>query len=379
MVHNNLITCGWITAEIWPTESVHALTTCDLEGHCTPKDLRPEHNPPSSMAPFRIYSYDIEAMPYYDAAENKFHFPEPHRDPITTIGVVWFTMTEPNKRHQAVFMFEPDGTQCSTLPVLTDAPDEYDPSHTEVFSFRNEQDMIQGFAEHMCHIDPDFITGYNINSFDNMYMMRRAKRLRSRMWSRRKDFETTVREIYKHSNQKGGRKSYESSIKGRVWADLLPIMLEDHKEKSYKLDYMASLFLQTKKVHIDYEDIPKMQKTAEGRVKLAIYCVKDSWLPCELIVKLSKMINAISMSQVTHVSVQDVLSRGQQIRTLTLMLVFILKRTEKNRLHPRYFIPSTEDLGEIQKFKGALVIKPIRAFIKSQWQRLILPASILQS
>ena len=94
-----------------------------------------------------------------------------------------------------------------------------------------------------------------------------------------------------------------------------------------------SLFLQTNKVHIDYEDIPKMQKTAEGRVKLAIYCVKDSWLPCELIVKLSKMINAISMSQVTHVSVQDVLSRGQQIRTLTLMLVFILKRTENNRLH----------------------------------------------
>ena len=95
-------------------------------------------------------------------------------------------------------------------------------------------------------------------------------------------------------------------------------------------------------------------------MELAIYCVKDAWLPCRLIVKLSKMINAISMSQVTGVSLNDVLSRGQQIRSLTMMLAYILRRK-----HIRYYIPSSNNASDSNDtFEGAVVITPLKGFYR---------------
>ena len=65
--------------------------------------------------------------------------------------------------------------------------------------------------------------------------------------------------------------------------------MTDHKLGSYKLDNVAAHFLGTRKVPVKYSDIPKMFKTPDGRKALGVYCVKDAWLPIQLIVKLSKI------------------------------------------------------------------------------------------
>ena len=126
---------------------------------------------------------------------------------------------------------------------------------------------------------------------------------------------------------------------------------------------MAAEFLGTRKIEISYDDIPIMQKTQPGRIRLGGYCAKDAWIPNCIIIKMCKAINAILMSQVAGVSLDTILNRGQQIRTVSLMLKKVKERFEKGG--KRWFIPDEDTPPDMNKFEGAVVIDPIPGF----WDR----------
>ena len=90
---------------------------------------------------------------------------------------------------------------------------------------------------------------------------------------------------------------------------------------------------------------------------------KDAWIPNCIIIKMCKAINAILMSQVAGVSLDTILNRGQQIRTLSLMLKKVKERFEKGQI--RWFIPDEDDPPDTGSFEGAVVITPIPGF----WDR----------
>jgi hypothetical protein len=65
------------------------------------------------------------------------------------------------------------------------------------------------------------------------------------------------------------------------------------------------------------------QGTADDRRRLAVYCLKDAFLPQRLMDKLLVMINHIEMARVTGVPIDFLLTRGQQIKvSVTLFLLF---------------------------------------------------------
>ena len=78
---------------------------CDIEYTCQCDDVTPCDNPPIPMAPFRVLSYDIEAVPYVNPHTGECEFPDPKRDCISTIGVTAFDMVSA-KMEQTVFMLE---------------------------------------------------------------------------------------------------------------------------------------------------------------------------------------------------------------------------------------------------------------------------------
>ena len=369
MVDNQLISCGWMYVE---GPGCEKRTTCDVEINA--RIIR-NIDPPQDLAPIRVLSYDIEAQPHVYPDGREPGFPEPEHDPILTIGVTWFTLLDTTAR-QAVFQLEPSGIP--PLRSLARLPeekrtDEFDPSTTEVFSYTDEHDLLQGFADYVTKYDPDIITGYNILAFDNPYLIKRAaalnfqsRKIRDTLYvsynlGRVKNSRTSLRKIFRSSNQTGGSESFKTSLEGRTWTDLFKVIMSDHKLRSYKMDSVAEEFLGTRKIHIAYGDIPTMQQTKEGRHTLATYCVKDSWIPCQLGIKRSKFINAISMSRVTNVSMDSVLHRGQQIRTITLMLTTVRARERAGA--QRWFIPDESTIKQPQgSFTGAVVISPIPGF-----------------
>jgi len=379
MVDHQLPACSWmIVPNANPRDK--PVTTCNVEYTCGPGDVQPCAQPPIPMAPFRVTSYDIEAMPFLNPETGESDFPESHRDCITTIGVTSFNVVD-QKMQQVVFMYEPEGETNACLPVLSEEmkTDEYDPSESVVHSYRSEFDMLRGFSEYIREYDPDIITGFNVLNFDNVYLIERIQALcpdhdgpycprcaSARTFSRIKR-PTTLRKKYTHTNQRGGQESWDAWIEGRDWMDLYRVVMTDHKLRSYKLDNVCLELLGTQKMHIAYDDIPKHQKTTAGRAFLAQYCVKDAWLPCQIMIKRCKLVNAIQMSQVTGVPLTSILHRGQQIRTLLLMLQFVKARCRKDPSHPRYFLPdeSANKPAPMDGFEGAVVIRPLPGFYQT--------------
>ena len=379
MVDNQLPACSWMTVN--NARQVSTGSSCDLNYKCHATSIRPCSSPPIPMAPFRVLSYDIEAVPYVNPETGECEFPDPKRDSIVTIGVAAFDMVSTEMK-QTVFMLEIKGQPpCQQLSELSAEmkTDEFDPSTTTVYSFTDESKMLAAFAKYIRKYDADVITGYNVLNFDNVYLLQRIQALcgceigsqcddcsAARTFSR-VDRPSTLKKKYTHTKQRGGQESWEAWIEGRDWMDIYRVVMSDHKLRSYKLDNVCLELLGTKKIHIDYDEIPEHQKTPSGREFLAQYCVKDAWLPCQIIVKRCKLVNALQMAQVTGVPLTSILHRGQQIRTLLLMLQFVKARCRKDPEHPRWFLPdeSSNKPPPIDGFEGAVVIRPLPGFYQT--------------
>ena len=63
-----------------------------------------------------------------------------------------------------------------------------------------------------------------------------------------------------------------------------------------------------------------IQGSDSDRRRLAVYCLKDAYLPQQLMNKLAIMVNYIEMARVTGVPLNFLLTRGQQIKVYSMLL-----------------------------------------------------------
>ena len=102
---------------------------------------------------------------------------------------------------------------------------------------------------------------------------------------------------------------------------MLRLIFKEHKLSSYKLDFVSSFFLGEKKEGLLFSDIARLQaQDSETRRKIAVYCLKDAYLPLRLIDKLMCIINYMEMARVTGVPLGYLLNRGQQIKVVSQLL-----------------------------------------------------------
>jgi len=83
---------------------------------------------------------------------------------------------------------------------------------------------VQRWAQFVREVDPDIITGYNIQNFDLSYLLTRAKHLHVDDFcylGRVKNIQTIVRTMTLQSKQLGKRENKSINIEGRVQFDLL--------------------------------------------------------------------------------------------------------------------------------------------------------------
>ena len=83
---------------------------------------------------------------------------------------------------------------------------------------------VQRWAQFVREVDPDIITGYNIQNFDLSYLLTRAKHLHVDDFcylGRVKNIQSVVRNTTLQSKQLGKRENKSINIDGRVQFDLL--------------------------------------------------------------------------------------------------------------------------------------------------------------
>merc|ERR1719244_866047 len=266
MADNQVVGCNWIELPpgSWSLRSKHEKTTrAQLEVDVA-VDKFVSHAPEgdwSHVAPVRILSFDIEC------AGRKGVFSEPEKDPVIQIAnmVVRHGQKDPFIRN--VF------TLNTCAPVVG----------SEVISCDRETQLLDKWAEFVRESDPDIITGYNIQNFDLPYLINRAKTLKVNNFSflgRITNMASVVKETVLQSKQMGRRENKSTNIEGRVTFDLLLILVRDYKLRSYTLNAVSFHFLGEQKEDVHHSVITDLQNgNSQTRRRLAVYCLKDAYLP----------------------------------------------------------------------------------------------------
>ena len=148
--------------------------------------------------------------------------------------------------------------------------------------------LLITMAAHTQAVDPDIITGYNVQNFDVPYLLNRAKALeklhpslkRFPEWGRIRNVKATMKDTTFQSSAYGKRENKDTTIHGRVLFDMLPYMFRNHKLSSYSLNSVSAEFLGQQKEDVHHSIIADLQMGSDAdRRRLAVYCLKDALLP----------------------------------------------------------------------------------------------------
>ena len=313
-------------------------SNCQIEAYVHYRDLIAHSNDGewAKMAPLRILSFDIEC------AGRKGVFPEANQDPVIQIANVVTRYGEQKPFVRNVFVLD----TCSLIV------------NTQIFEFEAEEKMLMAWRDFVEKVDPDVIIGYNIANFDFPYLLDRAKHLKCTKfpyWTRLKNILSTAKETNFSSKQMGNRDTKATNTNGRLQLDLLQLVQRDHQLRSYTLNSVCAEFLGEQKEDVHHTMITELfNGTPESRRRLAVYCLKDAYLPQRLMDKLMCLVNYTEMARVTGVPFNYLLARGQQVKFISQLF---RKALEQNLVIPNL---RTDESGE--QYEGATVIEPTRGY-----------------
>lgn len=235
---------------------------------------------------------------------------------------------------------------CSSIPGVA------------VYAYDDEAKMLEDWAKYVLACDPDIITGYNIQNFDIDYLMKRAKELKVGSFPLigriKGDFAKSQTSTFS-SSAYGTHENIDTKIAGRLVFDLLQFIRREYKLSSYSLNNVSSEFLGQHKEDVKYNQIKDLYHGDEiTRQRIATYCVKDALLPQQLLDKLNVIINQVEMARVTGVPINLLLSRGQQIKVMSML--------HRKSRQLNYIIPTLDRMPQDQQYEGATVIEPKKGF-----------------
>ncbi|BGP44897.1 DNA-directed DNA polymerase delta [Rhodotorula kratochvilovae] len=290
----------------------------------------------SGVAPLRILSFDIEC------AGRKGIFPEADKDPVIQIANMVTRQGESKPFIRNVFTLN----TCAHIVG------------SEVLEFEREKDLLSQWRKFVEEVDPDLIIGYNTSQFDIPYLVDRAKALKVAdfpYFSRLRGVKTEVKDTHFSSKAYGTRDSKETNMDGRLQLDILQVMQRDYKLRSYTLNSVCAHFLGEQKEDVHHSVITDLQNgNAESRRRLAVYCLKDAYLPQRLMDKLMCFINYTEMARVTGIPFNYLISRGQQIK--------VISQLYRQALKTGYVVPALKQEGSDEQYEGATVLEPEQGY-----------------
>uniref|UniRef100_A0AAZ3Q8M5 DNA polymerase n=1 Tax=Oncorhynchus tshawytscha TaxID=74940 RepID=A0AAZ3Q8M5_ONCTS len=333
MVDSDVVGCCWI--ELPKGKYRVSLCQYEVDVGWTQLISHPAEGEYQRIAPLRVLSFDIEC------AGRKGIFPEAEKDPVIQIASMVQRQGEKEPFIRTVFTLQ----SCSSIVG------------SQVLCFTKESQLLQSWAEFVRTVDADIITGYNIQNFDLPYLLNRAATLKVKLFpylGRVQGIKSVLRDSSFQSKQMGRRENKILNMEGRVQFDLLQVLLRDYKLRSYTLNAVSFHFLQEQKEDVQHSIITDLQNGNEQtRRRLAVYCLKDAYLPLRLLQKLMCVINYMEMARVTGVPLTYLLSRGQQIKVVSQLLRQAMKQG--------LVMPVVKPEGG-EDYTGATVIEPEKGY-----------------
>ncbi|KAF8215153.1 ribonuclease H-like domain-containing protein [Mycena galopus ATCC 62051] len=248
--------------------------------------------------PLRVLSFDIECL------GREGTFPTPEVDPVIQIGnVVSIHGSPAPPTIRNVFTL---GT-CSPIPGA------------HVISHNAETTMLQNWSDFVREVDPDVIIGYNIAGFDLPYLLARAKTLevpRFPFLGRLKEMETASARTIKYTIREHARSWEDIPVLGRLQLDLMQYVRCETDQRAISLNAVAKRFLAEKKEDIHFTAIAGLQTgSADTRQQLAVYCLKDAYLPQRLLEVLGCVEKYTAVVQEKRIQFNSILPDHKPVQT----------------------------------------------------------------
>jgi DNA polymerase delta subunit 1 len=338
----NIKLSGWCEIEKYTNEDN---SRCQIDVSCKWKNIIPIDV--TNPAKIYILSFDIEAYSERGQKAQKNIFPDPEleSDIITQIG---------STLH--IYGTNVKAEYCFTVNSKQDKHVKEQENIVTVVC-ETEKELLQKWIKFIRKLDPDIITGYNINNFDWDYIYKRCKYLEIEIdlqyLTRLHDYPAKFVTEKLVTNAYGENIFKYMNAPGLLNSDLYTIIKREKKLPSYKLDYVASEYIGDQKDPISPLDLFNMaQGTAEEIAIIIHYCVKDCTLVIDLILKLCIVTNNIAMANVTWVPIEYIESKGQQIKVHSQLAY---EARLNDYLVPTIPYKDSSELEDEEKFTGATV------------------------
>lgn len=338
LIHLDLRANGWVTVPLKNISSKIHTWASNCEIVCDINEVKGNPNC-DDIAPFRIVSWDGEMFSFFR------DFPKPVVPENAVMNMGSSTAIFGNEDHIENHMFN-----------LHDVGGPIENVSSRCFD--NEAHLLLSWRQWaMEQFDVDIMIGFNVRGFDWPFCVGRAKLLGIEnqfcRWSKLRIDVCTLKEDNTKSNQMGSRESFKwTRTFGVLDLDMLMYFHRNHKLRSYKLDDIAYLFLKEQKIDLTPAKMWSNFATPSGRRETAIYCVQDCVLPLKLAHKCQVLIQNIEMSRLTFTFLEDLQSRGQQIKIKHQLAYFC------NRDGYVMNAPDESERQNMQSIKGATVVEP---------------------
>ncbi len=347
MIDRNVVGMSWIRVKHNKYKIINnndKISHCQIEAWCDVNDVEPlsTQGEYSKIAPLRILSIDIEC-----AAEGN-RFPQPDRNPIIQISNICIEFGKNNDEPivQKLFSYK----KCADIVGV------------DVLSYEDEKLMLKEWRDFVIDLDPDIITGYNINMFDFPYLLNRAEYLKVPTFNHLSRVQKTISKVkHKQTKVKGfmNRDTIDINLEGRILLDMYTYIIREHKLRSYSLNNVSFQFLNEQKEDVHHSLITSLWEQNEySRRRLAVYCMKDAYLPLKLMEHLMTLFNYTEMCRVTSTPLNFILTRGQQIKVSTQLH----KKAKENNFIIPVIRTNYGNTEEEEGFEGAFVLTPTVGF-----------------
>ena len=290
----------------------------------------------------RIVSWDIETYSTnHRAFPDKLH----PKDVAYLISCVYqISKIKDSRKRYVIIMGE-----CDNIEICE-----------RIIKVNTEIELIDAFSALILELDPEILTGYNIQEYDVPFLdAKLGSKLKTwKQMGRLQNVLPTIKTINWSSSAYGNNDISIIDMQGRISIDMLPVIKRDYKLDKYDLNTVSMKFLKKGKHDIKAIDMFKIyenlminkscKKAIEDMTRVTAYCIQDSELVIDLFDKLNIWIGLIEMSNIVGVAIMDLSTRGQQIRCISQIynLSTSLNTIIDKRIAEKYF------------FQGAFVFEP---------------------
>ena len=278
----------------------------------------------------KILSFDIEVK------SSSVGMPKPHRleDSVQMISVV---VCEGSDIEQYV-LHAYDFDMC--VPGAT------------CVSCDGEIELIRKFFDVIEAEDPTVLTGFNIFGFDFAYIVSRLQ-LRLREIpdvSRGLKGNMKLLKVDWSSDAYGHNRYDRLVIGGRVILDMF-LYFKRMKLDRYSLEFVSNKFLGEGKSDMPYATMAEAFETKEksALTEVAKYCLQDSMLVVKLFDKVQMWIDVCEISKITRCSMEDIYTRGEQMKLVSQCVNECMKRN---------VVLMPQPVTEWRQYEGAYVLEP---------------------